>query len=136
MRNLTVSNPSIKKYNVFISAEQSALDSAHNAELTLILQAYLKREGYKPTLIDGSYEGRPEQSFMVSVTGQEEVDQLKFVSRKFNQEAVLVVDRANNSAVLHHWLDGQIELGTLKRIDNDLRNKNYSIINGNMFIVE
>lgn len=118
---------------VILSAELStANDNARRTSLLNDMIAELKLP-FKPAL--GVYMGNKENSFVVVVESQAEIDVLKgFAFKSFGQESILHQD-ANQEARLIFADDSTKQLGRLEQVSKEeaLSLDNYTEMNGKFY---
>ena len=121
---------------VILSAELANKRFESNRQRTLNLKACLDdcNMRYKPA--KGVYKGQAEDSFVVVLRDNAELETLKdFAFKCFNQESILYQD-ANGEAYLIYQ-DGKTEqLGRLEQVSEELARKNdsYTEMDGRFYI--
>lgn len=104
-----------------ISAELSNLSKKENEERTREMAEYFKRDGMltrKMEVIEanGVYKGTKEKSFIVKIDSHYDYLWLKSLAKKFDQEAILAVDKRNNAYLQILADNSSMKLGTFHKV--------------------
>lgn len=125
-------------YTVFLSANHSSYTDkeAHAAHQRMVSDITLQGHYYK--LIEGVYNGKREQSYMVRCDNVMDLLNLQALGHKYHQECIMIVD-TNASHILLNYSDDTTQMigcqlicvteKTAKTYDS------YSIIDGAYWVV-
>lgn len=124
---------------VFISAERSNMTPAENTLRTYLLEELLFAFNLNYKLVEGSYKGVEETSFMVELNkdNNKGLGTIKALAKGFGQESIMIKNEAERCE-LHYMTDGRIEeIGLLsKRNPKELEQlDSYSIIDNALYAV-
>ena len=111
----------ITKQVIILSAELSNLSNAENLRRTETLRHCLEDLDFSFSDAVGSYKGEIEESFVVIVNDQTEIDTLKdFAFKNFNQETVLYQDGNGYAHLIESNATQHPKLiGRLSRVSKD-----------------
>lgn len=123
---------------IILSAELTTNTTKENERVTNLLEDCIKdiKLGYSKA--QGFYKGVSENSFVVIVKDNDEIETLKdFAFKTFNQESILHQD-ANGVAYLVYKSDIAEILGRLRRTTRDDATKqdNYTILKGEYYVTQ
>ena len=123
---------------IILSADQNDNNYERNRQLHENLKACLTDCGFTFKEATGTYKGRTEDSVVVLVNNQTDIETVQdFAFKSFNQESVLYQD-ANQEAYLI-YNDGKTEqLGRLEQVNPKLTEtlENYTVMDGRVYAVK
>ena len=89
---------------VILSGNNAELNKHRNDLLAQSLGADLKREGFYVSPVDGHFEGKRENSFLVLIHNEKELEEIFSLASKYNQDCLILlgsIDKDHNrSAVM------------------------------------
>ena len=89
-----------------LSVSQADLSKDENADADTVARRYLDDEGISYKVVQGSYKGSKETSYVVNAAN---ADTVHFLAAKYNQDSVLFLDGARN-AFLRYLADWHKEV--------------------------
>ena len=120
---------------VILSGELSSLSSAENSRRTTLLNDMIAELRLPFKRAEGVYKGSKENSFVVVVNDQADIDAVTgFAFKAFGQESVLHQD--SNQLARLIYSDGKMEtLGKLTQVSKELAETldNYTIMEGKFY---
>lgn len=125
----------ISKQAVILSAEQASNRVEKNRQLTENLRNCLIDCNFNFKEAQGVYKNDFEDSFVVIVKNQADIDTLKdFAFKNFNQESILHVD-SNQEAYLV-YPDKEERLGILEQVSKEVAESrdSYTVLHGKYYV--